>query len=234
MNYLDNPIWSALSTTHAHYAMGDARAKRYPREITTMGAFASLSPVTPQAWESLAAAMLPRETLAVLFQTEPTAPEGFEIVARVEIVQMVREGRGADDIQRPEKVERLGAAQSEEIVELAKLTNPGPIGARSHEIGEFLGVRNEAGQLIAMAGERFRFPGFAEISGVCTRPGFEGRGLAAQLVQQVMERVTARGDVPFLHSRAENVRAVRLYERLGFVLSRSFPMGVVRKTVSSS
>jgi predicted GNAT family acetyltransferase len=115
-------------------------------------------------------------------------------------------------------------------VELGKLTNPGPIGTRSYEIGDFIGIRNGDGQLVAMAGERFRFPGYSEISGVCTRPGFEGRGLAASLVVMVMRRICGRGEVPYLHSRADNARAVKLYERLGFVQSRSFPMAILRKT----
>jgi predicted GNAT family acetyltransferase len=46
----------------------------------------------------------------------------------------------------------------------------------------------------------------------------------------VMQRIRARGEVPYLHSRADNARAVKLYERLGFVQSRSFPMAIVRKT----
>ena len=30
---LDNPIWSALTTTHARFAPGDDAVKRYPRDI---------------------------------------------------------------------------------------------------------------------------------------------------------------------------------------------------------
>lgn len=230
MNPLENPIWSALTTEHAHLALGDESAKRYPREITTMGAFSSSSPASAGAWDSLADVVRTRETIAILFRDEPNPPNGWEEVARVEVVQMVHEGRKIGDELRECRVENLGAGQSDEIVELAKLTNPGPIGERSHEIGNFLGIRNEDGKLIAMAGERFRFPGYSEISGVCTRPGSEGRGLAAHLVTRVMKRVLARGETPFLHSRADNARAVKLYERLGFILSRSFPMAVVRKS----
>lgn len=229
MSLLENPIWSSLTTQHRHFALGDESFKRYPREITTMGAFESLSPVPAKAWSSLSNVMQPRETIAVLFHQEPNVPTGFEIAAQVKIVQMVHDGREPQQDTRTEKFYRLGAAESDEIVELAKLTNPGPIGPRSHEIGDFIGIRNDQGQLIAMAGERFRFPGYAEISGVCTRPGFEGRGLAAYLVVQVMQRIRQRGDIPFLHSRAENERAVKLYQRLGFAIRREYPMAVLRR-----
>lgn len=229
MHPLDNPIWSSLISRHAHLALGDDFAKRYPREITTIAAFASLTPVGEESWTSLAKLAEPQETIAVLFKTDPHPPEGWEVVRRVAIVQMVHDqktfpgpGRGVNHV-------RLGATEAGEIVELAKLTNPGPIGMRSHEIGDFIGIRNSDGQLIAMAGERFRIPGYSEISGVCTRPGFEGRGLAAALVMLVMERIVACGEVPYLHSRAENTRAVKLYERLGFGIQREFPMAILRR-----
>lgn len=228
-NRLDNPIWSALTASHAKFAQGDTNALRYPREITTMAAFGSLPP-DARAWESLGRLLEPRETIAVLFHEPAEAPAGWEVVRRVEIVQMVHDGKTVPQNEEPAKVVRLGAAESAEIVELGKLTNPGPIGARSYEIGDFTGIRGEDGQLIAMAGERFRFPGYSEISGVCTRPGFEGRGLAAALVVIVMQRIRERGEVPYLHSRADNARAIKLYERLGFVQSRSFPMSILRKT----
>ncbi len=229
MHPLDNPIWSALTTKHAHYALGDDNAKRYPREVTTMGAFADLSNISADAWAGLAKLLQSRETIAVLFKEPPDASAGFEIVARVEIVQMVHDGKTLAASKPEIRTIQLGSAESAEIVELGKLTNPGPIGTRSHEIGNFIGIRSDDGQLVAMAGERFCFPGYAEISGVCTRPGFEGRGSAAELVARVMDRIRARGDVPFLHSRAENERAVKLYERLGFAKARSFPMSVLRK-----
>lgn len=228
MDALDNPIWSALTTAQAHLAEGDGFARRYPREITTMAAFSAVPPEAG-AWDSLAALLEPRETIAVLFQSPPEIPRDWESVRSVGIVQMVHDGTtfGVADVATGTIA--LGRAESREIVELAKLTNPGPIGPRSYEIGDFLGIRDDAGQLIAMAGERFRVPGFSEISGVCTRPGFEGRGLAASLVVLVMDRMRKKGEVPFLHSRADNARAIKLYERLGFVTRRSFPMRILRK-----
>jgi ribosomal protein S18 acetylase RimI-like enzyme len=229
MHPLDNPIWSSLTTTHGKYAVGDGDALRYPRGITTMGAFGSLPP-DARAWESLGKLLEPRETIAVLFRTPVEVDPGWEIVRRVEIMQMVHDGNTFSKPEVAIRAVRLGAEESPEIVELAKLTNPGPIGARSYEIGDFIGIRNDDGQLVAMAGERFRFPGYAEISGVCTRPGYEGRGMAASLVVAVMQRIRERGEIPYLHSRADNTRAVRLYERLGFVQNRSFPMAILRKS----
>ena len=151
-----------------------------------------------------------------------------EIVRELELVQMVYES-GEPQVPDIEfGVRPLGAADSQEMVELGALTNPGPIGLRTHEIGDFIGVR-EDGRLIAMAGERMRFPGYSEVSGVCTHPDFQGRGLAAALTMQVTKRIFGRGEIAFLHSRAANERAIKLYERLGYVTRRSFQMAVLRK-----
>jgi predicted GNAT family acetyltransferase len=84
-------------------------------------------------------------------------------------------------------------------------------------MGTFIGVR-EQGQLAAMAGERFRMPGFTEVSGVCTHPGHRGRGLAKRLSAAVAASIQARGDQPFLHAWKTNTAAIALYESLGFVL----------------
>ena len=67
-----------------------------------------------------------------------------------------------------------------------------------------------------MAGERMRVQGFTEVSAVCTHPDFLGRGYAGALMTILMDQIRSRGEVPFLHVREENARAIALYERLGF------------------
>jgi predicted GNAT family acetyltransferase len=67
-----------------------------------------------------------------------------------------------------------------------------------------------------MAGERLRIPGYTEVSAVCTHPDHLGHGYAASLMTEIIHRLLDRGDVPFLHSRHDNERAIALYERLGF------------------
>ena len=110
---------------------------------------------------------------------------------------------------------------------LAGLTKPGPFVERTHELGRFIGIRHE-GQLVAMAGERMRPPGWTEISAVCTDPQFRGQGLATRLTLAVAAAIRARGDTPFLHVMADNVTAIRLYETLGFRARRSAPFVVVQ------
>ena len=91
------------------------------------------------------------------------------------------------------------------------MTRPGPFRARTHHFGQFWGIRRE-GQLVAMAGERMRLPGFSEVSGVCTHPDWRGHGFARALSAFVANRIQARGETPFLHAYADNGAAVGLYQ----------------------
>ncbi|MGH8294899.1 MAG: GNAT family N-acetyltransferase [Steroidobacteraceae bacterium] len=111
----------------------------------------------------------------------------------------------------------LGDADAPEMLALAKLTEPGPFLPRTHVMGPFLGTRI-GGRLAAMAGERMRFPGYTELSGVRTHPDFRGRGLARRLSAAVSNRIQARGDRAFLHAWKANHAAISLYEDLGFML----------------
>jgi hypothetical protein len=109
---------------------------------------------------------------------------------------------------------------------LAALTEPGPFSTRTHELGDFFGIRRD-GRLAAMAGERMRPEGFCEVSAVCTHPDHRGRGYGAALTRHVAGRIVARGEVPFLHVMATNTGAIGLYETLGFAFRRALALTVL-------
>jgi predicted GNAT family acetyltransferase len=111
----------------------------------------------------------------------------------------------------------LGEQDAPEMAALAHATEPGPWSSATHRYGDYYGIRIGR-RLAAMAGERMLLPGLAEVSGVATWPEFRGQGLAAALIRRVIAGFTERGDIPFLHSFAENAGAIRLYEQLGFRL----------------
>ncbi len=97
-------------------------------------------------------------------------------------------------------------------------------------LGSFWGVK-EDGKLIAMAGERFKHPGYTEISGVCTHPDHLGRGLAHELCVMVAEQILARGETPYLHVFSTNVRAIKVYENLGFKTRRKVNASVLERAL---
>jgi hypothetical protein len=97
---------------------------------------------------------------------------------------------------------------------------------RAIELGDYFG-HVEDGQLVAMAGERTAAPGLRDISGVCTRPGYQGRGLARRLMLKLVRRQLARGETPFLQVMSANARAHRLYLEMGFRDERETVVRVV-------
>ena len=122
----------------------------------------------------------------------------------------------------------LGDADAAEMLSLATLTQPWPFFARTHRMGDFIGIR-QGGRLIAMAGERMKPEGFTEISAVCTHPGHRGKGYARSLMRVVAARILARGETAFLHVYAHNKGAIALYEALGFARRRSVILTVLAR-----
>jgi ribosomal protein S18 acetylase RimI-like enzyme len=223
---LDNPVWSALTTGHAHLAQGGALALRYPEDIDPIGALARGG---PDAWSELAGLIPPGGMLylaATDLEREPSArPASIAVRERAVAVQMICPGP-IDDAADDAPVVALSDADADAMLALTNLTKPGPFRARTHSLGTFLGIRSEQ-RLIAMAGMRFLLDGYREVSGVCTHPEFAGRGLARILVARIVNAIHAQGMTPFLHVDSENGRARSLYRRMGFVERAALPMVVV-------
>jgi ribosomal protein S18 acetylase RimI-like enzyme len=210
---LANPVLVALTERHREFADLRGRVARYRPDVTP---FAGL-PLDPTAgdWADLAALSGPGGS-AVLVGPRRAAPTGWETVMDLPGVQMT--GDALEVAPDPEAV-RLGPADLPEMLDLVARTRPGPFLARTIQLGTYLGIRRD-GALVAMAGERMRVPGDTEISAVCTDPAARGQGLAARLVRAVGAVIRDRGERPFLHAAATNTNALRLYEHLGFVVSR--------------
>ncbi|HEX8777062.1 MAG TPA: GNAT family N-acetyltransferase [Rhodanobacter sp.] len=213
MDPLDRPVWASLSGLHAELALGGALAKRYRPEINR---FASARDDSDEALAALAALVSSAEPVFVLQVPAIRIPPGL-VAGRTALgVQMVATEPVAAEAGGGE-VLPLGDADAAEMLALATLTAPGPFLRETHRMGRFVGIR-VGGRLVAMAGERFRFPGYAEVSGVCTHPDFRARGLARRLSRHVAAGIAARGDTAFLHAWKTNAAAIRLYETLGFRL----------------
>jgi predicted GNAT family acetyltransferase len=137
-------------------------------------------------------------------------------------------GTSEGSTSKSPKIVELGDNDSPEMVELASLTKPGPFGRRTHELGYYVGIRDN-GKLVAMAGERLKVPGYTEVSAVCTHPDHLGKGYAAKLMTEVMRCIRKRGEKPFLHVRSDNARAIAIYERLGFRIRWEGHFAVLRR-----
>jgi predicted GNAT family acetyltransferase len=221
---LDRPVWASLSIRHAGLSVGGELARRYVPDVNL---FASACDDTEGALTALAALVRPGERVFALQVPDIAVPSGLAAVKRAKGVQMVAT-RSAPAEAAHAEILTLTDADAPEMLALATLTEPGPFLARTHTMGTFLGIRI-GGRLAAMAGERFRFPGFTEVSSVCTHRDFRGRGLARALSAAIARGIEARGEQPFLHAWKTNLAAISLYESLGFEVRTEVDVAVIER-----
>jgi predicted GNAT family acetyltransferase len=228
MHYLDNVIWKALTTNQAKFAESYKLARKFPTEITSLGAF--LEP-TQEGYNSLAEIVPAGSATGLFLEASPQLPKGWTLVATVPLLQMVHENGKSSSQASPISTGLIELTQADvpEMVALAELTKPGPFGRRTRELGTYRGIR-VAGSLVAMAGERLKLPGFTEVSAVCTHPNHTGKGYAASLIRSLVQQIRNRGEAAFLHVRHDNSRAIGLYEHLGFKKRVQLHLAVVRKS----
>jgi predicted GNAT family acetyltransferase len=214
---LDRPIWTALTTRQASLGQGDALARRYHPDVAP---FAALASETPAAYEALRQLLQPQEQVTLLSPKPLNVAEALHVEQVATIHQMVAARQVAAPSDNLDVI-RLDSADSAEMLDLAQRTKPGPFAKRTHEMGHYVGVR-EQGRLIAMAGERMCMDGYVEISAVCVDDAWRGKGLAGRLIDILRKEIGQRGETPFLHVLDHNTNAIRLYEHLGFELRRTF------------
>lgn len=210
---LDTPVWSALTSGNKNLAQGTDTVKFYRVDVAPFAGLEANS----------------QDNLHVLYDGTP-ADEGVFGVVSLEKV----------DIQKPWTVGfcmnvlqfvceqpvlrraitaplvNLSDEHIPQVLALTELTKPGPFRERTIDFGHYQGIF-DGERLVAMAGQRMHAPPYAEISAVCTHPDYAGRGYAAQLMVSQIKRITAAGEIPFLHVAKGNERAINLYESLGFV-----------------
>jgi ribosomal protein S18 acetylase RimI-like enzyme len=218
---LENPVYESLSGPHHHFVDQRGSVVRYPADVSPFGAFADVP--TDDDWSDLATLVGPGGVVVITGITAPP-PDGWETLANINGVQMVDDHLAAAPL---DEAVLLTESDVPDMLELVQRTRPGPFATRTIELGTYLGIRRD-GTLIAMAGERMHPPGWVEISAVCTDDAYRGLGLATRLIHAIAYGIRERGETPFLHASATNVNAVRLYEALGFRLSREVNFSALR------
>ena len=237
MAALDNAMWNCLSQDHERYALGAGATRRYARGFSPILGFAD-----PQApdFEALNGLADPGEQF-YCEQWTGVPPRGWQLLSEATMLRMWDTGRVAlpspaqtvPPIGHLRSLDPTDPADAQRALDLALLTRPGPFGPRTLELGDYVGIFVED-TLVAMAGERMQIGVWREISGVCCRPEYTGRGLAALLMQQLLRRQRARGQRTFLQVMSANDRARALYERLGFAVYRAIPVRVVERVAAAT
>lgn len=205
---LDNPIWYALNSYHRHLAIWGDIAARYQPDVAFGG---GMSENTALGFDDLRSLVEIDEEITVLMALPEDLP-GWEVLRTGQLPQMI-----CDDLKPRPHVDAIYLTDDDvpDMLDLVALTQPGPFLPRTIELGQYLGLRQD-GQLVAMAGERMHLTGFCEISAVCTRPDYRGRGYGGALTTMVAEAIFERQEAPFLHLSPTNDVAMKLYTKLGF------------------
>ena len=210
-NVLNNPVWHALNSGNYHLGEGNDRAKYFDSDVSP---FVALRESDVNSFIELYE-MLPGKRIS--FFATPVQfdiPAPWKIIACVHGLQLVHNGIAIKESHIHPTI-ALSTAYCADMVNLAKLTNPGPFNMRTIEFGHYQGIFND-NKLIAMAGQRMHAFNYAEVSAVCTHPNHTGKGYARQLLTKQVNRILAASDIPYLHVKHDNNRAIDLYKSLGF------------------
>jgi GNAT superfamily N-acetyltransferase len=207
---LDNIAWHSMTGPQAKFATGNSVARRYAPGFSPILAFPDAA--RPD-FDAIAPFCEPGERVYIA-DWAGSVPAGWQIHVDTFMLQMVWDVPLPPDDEASEAV-LLGPSHVAQAMELAAMTNPGPFGPRTIELGEYFGLFDGT-RLVAMAGERLHAGTLREVSGVCTHPDYQGRGYARRLMNKLIRRQIERGETPFLHVLSANLTARRLYERMGF------------------
>ncbi len=221
---LDNMAWHALSGPQSELATWSSNgcAVRYQRKVSPICA---TDRTDDQAWDGLAELAGPGGYVSLFRDTVSSAPDGWRDVFNEEVSQYI----AVDLADRPDIATiELGEPDAEEMVALAKLTEPGPFSIQTYRTGRYFGIR-EDGRLIAMAGQRMRADGWGEVSAVCVHPDALRRGLGGLMTLAAAHDIIDRGDRPMLHVRDGNDPAHALYLKLGFEVRKMISVGIYRR-----
>jgi predicted GNAT family acetyltransferase len=221
---LDNPVWNALISGNKHLCCGDEQIKYFDEDVAPFVAFEGFS---AEKLDQLYELLPTNRPATVVTQMEIEIPDKWKILRAMKGFQMVYEANAALDAVTADMV-TLTEEHIPQMVALAKLTKPGPFELRTIEFGHYKGIF-DGDKLVAMAGQRFHPFNYAEVSAVCTHPDYTGKGYARQLLIYQINRIKAVGNIPFLHVRNDNDRAIKVYESLGFAVRKKIYFNFIVK-----
>jgi predicted GNAT family acetyltransferase len=210
---LDNAAWHAILGRQGELAERRGLAARFLPDVSPL---AALAEPTEEALTDLAALLSPGDVAAVVSDASSLPDvEDLDRHTAITCFQMVCQERPREPAPH---FDTLGPSDADDMVALARATEPGPFERNTIAMGTYFGVR-EGGRLIAMAGERLKPEGWIEVSGVCTLPEARGKGLASGLVVAVTHLAADAGCAAFLHvveGSPSMETALAVYERCGF------------------
>jgi ribosomal protein S18 acetylase RimI-like enzyme len=212
---LHNPVYHALLSGDKPLSFGNDKVKFFDEAVSP---FAGFEHDYENGFKDLYEMLPAGRKILYAIPSFITQPAGWQIQHEIKGLQFVYEGEEKSKIEFP-NVLPLTAIHINRMVQLAKLTKPGPFGTGTINFGSYFGIFDNE-KLVAMTGQRLHVENCTEISAVCTHPDYAGKGYAYTLLQHQLQLILQQNQQPFLHVRDDNQRAIALYQRLGFTVSR--------------
>lgn len=219
---LDNPIWHSLRTRHRALARRIGDVARYPADHAP---FLGVGDADAKVDAALAALLEPGDAV-LLLGVAPRVPAMCHVEAFAPLAQMICTER-LPSIDGPEVIE-LSERHRADVLALTALVYPHYFRPQTMAMGRYFGIYQE-GRLAAMIGERLGSDRCTEMSAICTHPDFNGRGYARRLTTMLTNDTLDQGRIPFLHVSHENLRAKRMYARMGYRLRRDIGFWSLRR-----
>jgi predicted GNAT family acetyltransferase len=222
---LDNPAWNALISGNKKFAQGEGQIRYFEEAVSP---FVGFEENTGTNFQLLYDSVPQERVFGFVSSVEMQVPAPWQVPLYLNCLQMVYH-LGANEAKQDAIVlTPLTTEHVPQMLVLTKLTNPGPFAARTIEFGHYHGIF-DGDKLVAMAGQRMHVYNYAEASAVCTHPDYLGRGYAKKVLQFQVQRILAAGEIPFLHVRHDNERAISVYESLGFVTRKNIHFYIIKK-----
>lgn len=221
---LDNPAWHALNSGNSYLAHGSGLVKYFAQNVSP---FLGLEHNSPDEFAQLHSQLPDGRVVCLMSTQERDIPAQWKVLHCVSGLQMCYLHHKIEDNINITPV-ALADEHIPQMMELTQLTKPGPFDERTIDFGHYYGIF-DGSKLVAMAGQRLHAFNYAEISAVCTHPDYLGRGYARQLLKFHINRIIAAGEVPILHVRHDNERAIKVYHDMGFTTRGSMYFYIITK-----
>jgi ribosomal protein S18 acetylase RimI-like enzyme len=214
-NLLHNPVYHALLSGDKQLSFGNEKVKFFDEAVSP---FAGFDHDYEKGFTDLYHLLPTGRKILYAIPSFITQPKGWQLQHQIKGLQFIYEANSIDKAEFPNVIP-LTTMHVPQMVQLAALTRPGPFGSGTINFGSYFGIFDNE-KLVAMTGQRLHVQNCTEISAVCTHPDYTGKGYAYTLLQHQLQIILQQNQQPFLHVRDDNQRAIALYERLGFTISR--------------